>query len=289
MPLTIVLILGILFALYGNLKFPLIIMFSVLITVPVGGLLALKLTDTNFSVSSGFGFVALMGVAVQTSVILYSFINKLRREGRDIVTATYDASLLRLRPIIMTALVACLGLLPAAMSTGHRQRLPEALRDRHRRRTGLAPPDLDLPRPRVVRARGAGEGRARSLTRPRGHAGRGLRMRRAILTAAAIILSSPWIGEARSWLRRAIPGQFVLTLNIALGVIAIAALAIAVARIRDRRAMRYAALAAAAGLAAFVALDTASASGAQNAVERFHFVEYGADHRALLSCVARAR
>src|SRR5262249_38750144 len=115
-PFTIVLILGILFALYGNLKFPLIIMFSVLITVPVGGLLALKITGTNFSVSSGFGFVALMGVAVQTSVILYSFINKLRREGRDIMSATYDSSLLRLRPIIMTALVACLVLLPAPIS-----------------------------------------------------------------------------------------------------------------------------------------------------------------------------
>jgi cobalt-zinc-cadmium resistance protein CzcA len=117
-PFTIVLILGILFALYGNLKFPLIIVFSVLVTVPVGGLLALKLTGTNFSVSSGFGFVALMGVAVQTSVILYSFINKLRLEGKDIVAATFEASLLRLRPIMMTALVACLGLLPAAMSTG---------------------------------------------------------------------------------------------------------------------------------------------------------------------------
>ena len=84
LPLTVLLILLILFALYGNLKFPLIIMFSVLVTVPVGGLLALKLTGTNFSVSSGFGFVALMGVAVQTSVILYSFINKLRLEGKDI-------------------------------------------------------------------------------------------------------------------------------------------------------------------------------------------------------------
>jgi cobalt-zinc-cadmium resistance protein CzcA len=105
-------------ALYGNLKFPVIIMFSVIITVPVGGLLALELTHTNFSVSSGFGFVALMGVAVQTSVILYSFINKLRLEGKDILSATFDASVLRLRPIMMTALVACLGLLPAAMSTG---------------------------------------------------------------------------------------------------------------------------------------------------------------------------
>ncbi|MGZ4780246.1 MAG: efflux RND transporter permease subunit, partial [Thermoanaerobaculia bacterium] len=103
LPMTVVLIVLILFALYGNLKFPLIIMFSVLVTVPVGGLLALKLTGTNFSVSSGFGFVALMGVAVQTSVILYSFINKLRLEGKDIVTATHEASLLRLRPIMMTA------------------------------------------------------------------------------------------------------------------------------------------------------------------------------------------
>jgi len=117
-PLTIVLILLILFALYGNLKFPLIILFSVLVTEPVGGLLALWYTGTNFSVSSGLGFVALMGVAVLTSVILYSFINKLRLGGMDIVTATYEASLLRLRPIMMTALVACIGLLPAATSTG---------------------------------------------------------------------------------------------------------------------------------------------------------------------------
>jgi cobalt-zinc-cadmium resistance protein CzcA len=118
LPMTVLLILMILFALYGNLKFPLIIFFSVLVTEPVGGLLALRLTHTNFSVSSMLGFVALMGVAVQTSVILYSFINKLRLEGHDIASATYEASLLRLRPIMMTALVACLGLLPAAMSTG---------------------------------------------------------------------------------------------------------------------------------------------------------------------------
>jgi heavy metal efflux system protein len=117
-PLTVLLILLILFALYGNLKFPLIIFFSVLVTEPVGGLLALRLTHTNFSVSSLLGFVALMGVAVQTSVILYSFINKLRLEGRDIMSATHEASLLRLRPIMMTALVACIGMLPAAMSTG---------------------------------------------------------------------------------------------------------------------------------------------------------------------------
>jgi cobalt-zinc-cadmium resistance protein CzcA len=118
LPLTVVLILLILFALYGNLKFPLIIFFSVMITEPVGGLLALWATGTNFSVSSMLGFIALMGVAVQTSVILYSFINKLRLEGKDVITATLEASMLRLRPIMMTALVACFGLLPAAMSTG---------------------------------------------------------------------------------------------------------------------------------------------------------------------------
>jgi len=118
LPLTVLLILMILFALYGNLKFPVIILLSVLVTEPVGGLLALWLTHTNFSVSSMLGFVALMGVAVQTSVILYSFINKLRLEGHDIPVATLQASLLRLRPIMMTAMVACFGLLPAAISTG---------------------------------------------------------------------------------------------------------------------------------------------------------------------------
>ena len=118
LPLSVLLILLILFALYGNLKFPLIIFYSVLVTEPVGGLLALWATGTNFSVSSMLGFVALMGVAVQTSVILYSFINKLRLEGRDSMTATLEASILRLRPIMMTALVACLGMLPAAISTG---------------------------------------------------------------------------------------------------------------------------------------------------------------------------
>jgi cobalt-zinc-cadmium resistance protein CzcA len=118
LPLTVVLILLILFALYGNLKLPLIIVFSVLVTAPVGGLVALSLTGTNFSVSSGLGFVALTGVAIQTSVILYSFINKLRLEGKSIIVATHEASVLRLRPILMTALVACIGLLPAAISTG---------------------------------------------------------------------------------------------------------------------------------------------------------------------------
>jgi heavy metal efflux system protein len=117
-PLAVFLIFMILFALYGNLKFPISIALGVVLTEPVGALVALKLTHTPLSVSSFLGLLALLGVSVQTAVILVSYINKLRLEGRTIRQATREASLLRLRPIMMTALVACLGLLPAAMSTG---------------------------------------------------------------------------------------------------------------------------------------------------------------------------
>jgi len=117
-PLAVLIIFMILFALYDNFKFPFIILIGVVLTVPVGALIALKLTHTPFSASSALGMLALMGVSVETAVILVSYINKLRLENKDIRTATREASLLRLRPIMMTALVACLGLLPAALSTG---------------------------------------------------------------------------------------------------------------------------------------------------------------------------
>jgi heavy metal efflux system protein len=117
-PLAVLLIFFILFALYDNFKFPFTIAVGVVITEPVGALIALKLTHTPFSVSSILGLLALMGVSVETAVILVSYINKLRLEGSSIREATRNAALLRLRPIMMTALVACLGLLPAAMSTG---------------------------------------------------------------------------------------------------------------------------------------------------------------------------
>ncbi len=117
-PITVLLILLILFALYGNFKFPVAALIGVILTEPVGALLALKLTGTPFSVSSGLGLLALMGVSVEIVVVMYSYVNKLRLEGMDIRTATREAALLRLRPIMMTALVACLGLLPAALSHG---------------------------------------------------------------------------------------------------------------------------------------------------------------------------
>jgi len=117
-PLAVLLIFLILFALYGNFKFPVTIALGVVITEPVGALIALKLTHTPLSVSSTLGLLALLGVSVETAVILVSCINKLRLEGKNVREATLEASLLRLRPIMMTALAACLGLLPAALSTG---------------------------------------------------------------------------------------------------------------------------------------------------------------------------
>jgi cobalt-zinc-cadmium resistance protein CzcA len=117
-PLTLFLIFLLLFALYSNFKFPVITVAGVLLSAPVGGLVALAITGTPFSVSSGIGFLALFGVSVQTAVVYISYANELRAAGMGIAEATREAALLRLRPIMMTALVAALGLLPAALSTG---------------------------------------------------------------------------------------------------------------------------------------------------------------------------
>jgi cobalt-zinc-cadmium resistance protein CzcA len=118
LPLTLAVIFILLFALYRNFKFPFITVVGVLLSAPLGGLVALWLSGTPFSVSSGIGFLALFGVSVQTAVVYISYANELRLGGAGITAATLDAALLRLRPIMMTALVAALGLLPAAFSTG---------------------------------------------------------------------------------------------------------------------------------------------------------------------------
>ncbi len=91
-PLAILLIFMILFALYGNFKFSVTVMIGVVMTEPVGALIALKLTHTAFSVSSVLGLLALMGVSVETAVILVSYINKLRLESHDIRSATREAA-----------------------------------------------------------------------------------------------------------------------------------------------------------------------------------------------------
>jgi cobalt-zinc-cadmium resistance protein CzcA len=117
-PVTLALIFLLLFSLYHNFKFPAITVAGVILSAPLGGIFALWISRTPFSVSSGIGFLALFGVSVQTAVVFISYANELRQQGRSIVDATREAALLRLRPILMTGLVAALGLLPAAFSTG---------------------------------------------------------------------------------------------------------------------------------------------------------------------------
>jgi heavy metal efflux system protein len=118
LPLTLSLIFLLLFTLYSNFKFPFITVLGVLLSAPAGGIVALWITGTPFSVSSGIGFLALFGVSVQTAVVYISYVNELRRGGITLDEAIREAAILRLRPIMMTALVAALGLLPAALATG---------------------------------------------------------------------------------------------------------------------------------------------------------------------------
>jgi len=114
-PLTIFLIFIILYAMFRSFKWALLILANVAMA-PVGGLLALLVTHTYFSVSSGVGFLALFGVSVQTGVIMLEYINQLRAKGFTVEDAAVEGAVLRLRPIMMTMLVATLGLLPAATS-----------------------------------------------------------------------------------------------------------------------------------------------------------------------------
>jgi len=114
-PLTIFLIFIILYSMFRSFKWALLILANVAMA-PVGGLLALLVTGTFFSVSSGVGFLALFGVSVQTGVIMLEYINQLRARGMNIVDSAVEGAVLRLRPIMMTMLVATLGLLPAATS-----------------------------------------------------------------------------------------------------------------------------------------------------------------------------
>jgi heavy metal efflux system protein len=115
LPITILLIFILLYTMFQSFKWALLILTNVAMA-RVGGLLALLVTHTNFSVSSGVGFLALFGVSVQTGVIMVEYINQLRARGYTIQEAAVEGAVLRLRPILMTMLVATLGLLPAALS-----------------------------------------------------------------------------------------------------------------------------------------------------------------------------
>jgi cobalt-zinc-cadmium resistance protein CzcA len=117
LPITIIIIFVILYSMFHSGKWAGLILVNVSMA-PVGGLLALLFTHTNFSVSSGVGFLALFGVSVQTGVIMLEYINQMRVRGHSIEESAIEGAVLRLRPIMMTMLVATLGLLPAATSHG---------------------------------------------------------------------------------------------------------------------------------------------------------------------------
>ncbi len=116
-PITVLLIFIILYSMYRSFKWAILILATVAMA-SIGGLLVLLITHTNFSVSSEVGFLALFGVSVQTGVIMLEYINQLRARGNTVEEAAVEGAVLRLRPIMMTMLVATLGLLPAAMSHG---------------------------------------------------------------------------------------------------------------------------------------------------------------------------
>jgi heavy metal efflux system protein len=116
-PITVLLIFIILYSMYRSFKWAMLILGTVAMA-SIGGLLVLLITHTNFSVSSEVGFLALFGVSVQTGVIMLEYINQLRARGDSVEDAAVEGAVLRLRPIMMTMLVATLGLLPAAMSHG---------------------------------------------------------------------------------------------------------------------------------------------------------------------------
>jgi cobalt-zinc-cadmium resistance protein CzcA len=114
-PITLLLMSFILYSAFGSWKWVGLIL-AVVALAPLGGFLSLLVTGTHFSVSSGLGFLALIGVSVEIGVIMVEYINQLRTRGLPVREAAKEGAQLRLRPIMMTMLVATLGLLPAAMS-----------------------------------------------------------------------------------------------------------------------------------------------------------------------------
>ncbi len=116
-PITILAIFFLLFVAFDSVKFAVLI----LLTVPfsaAGGLMALPIAGLNMSVSALVGFVALFGVSIQNSVILVTRVRELRREGREMMESIKEGATSRVRPMVMTALMALLGLLPMALSSG---------------------------------------------------------------------------------------------------------------------------------------------------------------------------
>jgi len=115
-PIALFLIFVMLFSTFGSAKQALMIYTGIPFAI-VGGVVALALRGMPFSISAGVGFIALFGVAVLNGVVMVSFINHLREEGKSVLDAVNDGAMTRLRPVLMTALVASLGFIPMALAT----------------------------------------------------------------------------------------------------------------------------------------------------------------------------
>lgn len=116
-PITIAAIFLLLFGSFNSVKQALLIILNIPFAL-IGGILALLIGDFNMSVSASVGFIALFGVAVLNGVVMVSYFNELRREGINIELAVIKGAVLRLRPVLITASVAALGLVPMLFATG---------------------------------------------------------------------------------------------------------------------------------------------------------------------------
>jgi heavy metal efflux system protein len=116
-PLSLFLIFTLLFTTFNSVRKALLVFTGIPLAM-VGGIFALLLRGMPFSISAGVGFIALFGVSVLNGLVMVSYINKLRQEGRALAEAIREGALVRLRPVLVTALVASLGFIPMAISTG---------------------------------------------------------------------------------------------------------------------------------------------------------------------------
>lgn len=116
-PVALLLVFGLLFMMFNNLKDGLLVFTGIPFAL-TGGIMALWLRDIPLSISAGVGFIALSGVAVLNGLVMIAFIRNLREEGRSLSVAIHEGALTRLRPVLMTALVASLGFIPMALATG---------------------------------------------------------------------------------------------------------------------------------------------------------------------------
>ena len=117
MPISLVLIFVLLFIMFGNIKDSLLVLVNVPFAI-IGGILALQITGVNFGISAGVGFIALLGICIQNGVILVSEFHSNLKLKMSLADSIIEGVKARTRPVVMTALMAAIGLMPAAISTG---------------------------------------------------------------------------------------------------------------------------------------------------------------------------